>query len=200
MINRILGVSALVLGGTAILVPAKPMTEREGTPPVSSHHDIIVAESLAARIIERGTQGLTLVDLRPQSAFESYHIPGAIRLRDADLDQPTLPEETTIVLYDETEASAPRIWLLLKAQGYAQVFVLSGGLDAWTHEVLHPALPPGMNRAAEDTFADRMERSRFFGGSPVPAPTRRAKPAHSAPDSIQPKKESFDIGPGGCFY
>jgi hypothetical protein len=96
--------------------------------------------------------------------------------------------------------SAPRVWLLLKAQGYPRVYVLAGGLAAWDDEVMHPPLPPGMSRDAEEEFADRLDRSRFFGGSPVPAPSTRITTPRPRPDSARGTKESFDIGPGGCFY
>jgi rhodanese-related sulfurtransferase len=201
MINRILGLAALILGGAAVLVPPGSVTDLGGIAgPIPTHRDAIEADSLAVRIMESGTAGLTLVDLRSRSAFESYHIPGAVRLGADDLAQASLPEATIVVLYDEAELSAPRVWLLLKAQGYARVYVLAGGLAAWENEVLHPPLPPGMSRDAEKEFADRLERSRFFGGSPVPAPASRLNTPRLRPDSTGKKTESFDIGPGGCFY
>jgi rhodanese-related sulfurtransferase len=201
MINRMLGVAALILGGAAVLVPSEPLSDPAGgSGPATRHRDAIQAESLAARIMERGTSGLTLVDLRSQSAFESYHIPGAVRLRAANLGPARLPAETIVVLYDEAEEASPRVWLLLRAQGYPKVYVLAGGLAAWNDEVLHPPLPPGMGGEDEDEFVGRMERSRFFGGHPVPSPARRTPVPRPRPDSTDRKKESFDIGPGGCFY
>jgi len=201
MINRMLGLAALILGGAAVLVPSGSVTEPGGhAGPIPPRHDAIEADSLAARIIRNGTAGLTLVDLRSQPAFESYHIPGAVRLGAADLAQAGLPEATIVVLYDEAELSAPRVWLLLKAQGYPRVYVLAGGLAAWEIEVLHPQLPPGMSRDAEEEFAARLERSRFFGGSPVPATARRDTMPRLRPDSNRDRKAAFDIGPGGCFY
>ncbi|MEP7325024.1 MAG: rhodanese-like domain-containing protein [Gemmatimonadota bacterium] len=199
MINRLLGFTALLLGGSALLVPDRPAVDSAGTPS-PAHHDLVAAESLAARIMANGTAGLTLVDLRAPTAFDSYHIPGAVRLEAGELGQARLPEANTIVLYDDAESSAAGVWLLLKAQGYASVYVLSGGMAAWKDEVLHPALPPGMARETEARFGRQMELSRFFGGSPVPAPARRITPPSPRPDSAGKKKESFDIGPGGCFY
>lgn len=200
MINRMLGLTALLLGGAAVLVPSSPATNQSAAGVVPAHLDAIEADSLAARIMESGTTGLTLVDLRSQSAFGSYHIPGAVRLSATDLGQATLPETTIVVLYDENGESAARTWLLLKAQGYPRVFILAGGLTAWDAQVLHPPLPPGMSHEGNHEFADQLERSRFFGGSPVPAPSKRIAPHRPRSDSAGRKKESFDIGPGGCFY
>jgi rhodanese-related sulfurtransferase len=200
MITRMLGLTALVLGGAAVLAPAGRVTDPATAESIPAHHDAIEAESLAARIMENGTAGLTLVDLRSQSAFESYHIPGAMWLGAADPGQARLPVATIVVLYDEAEESAARAWLLLKAQGYVRVYVLAGGLVAWEEQVLHPSLPPGTSHEAEERFAARLERSRFFGGSPVPAPSRPISVPRPRPDSTGGKKESFDIGPGGCFY
>ena len=182
------------------MVPSSAVRDQSMAGVVPAQLDAIDADSLAARIIENGIAGLTLVDLRSPPAFESYHIPGAMRLGAADLGQATLPETTTVVLYDETGEIAPRVWLLLKAQGYPRVYVLAGGLAAWDAQVLHPPLPPGMSHEANDEFADRLERSRFFGGSPAPAPSKRIVRPRPRSDSARGKKESFDIGPGGCFY
>lgn len=195
---RILGAAALVLGTAAALV-RPPAAGTHGARLDPANYDAIIPESLAATIMQSGTGGLTLIDLRSAADFEGYHIPGARRMGDADLDQVSLPSGTTIIVYDSAAISAPRAWLLLKSQGYQKVFVLSGGMAAWQESILHPALPPGLNRHDEAAFARQIERSRFFGGSPVPAPSTGPKPRPPVRESAPPK-ETFDIGPGGCFY
>ena len=53
MINRMLGLAALILGGAAVLVPLKPGPDSAGgSGPVSPRHEAIEAESLAARRME----------------------------------------------------------------------------------------------------------------------------------------------------
>jgi rhodanese-related sulfurtransferase len=198
MNHRTLGAAALVLGTAAAFVRS-PSTAPHGSRLDPANYDAIIPESLAATIMQNGTGGLTLIDLRSAAEFDGYHIPGARRMGDADLDQVSLPAASTIIVYDSATTTASRAWLLLKSQGYRRVYVLSGGIAAWRESILHPPLPPDLSRSGEAEFARQIERSRFFGGSPVPAPSVLPKPRPPVRDST-PAKETFDIGPGGCFY
>lgn len=88
--------------------------------------------------------------------YAAGHIPGAVffdinAIADPDTDLPHmlpspaafaqaagalgLGREHTIVVYDAHGIySAPRVWWTLRVMGYAQVFVLDGGLKAWLAE------------------------------------------------------------------
>jgi len=158
----------------------------------------------------------------PKAAFLEAHIPGA---QFFDIDEiadktsamahmaPT-PEqfafevgelgiggEDTVVVYDQEGLfSAPRVWWTFRLFGHGKVFVLDGGLPAWTREsrplehgapappaagdfsvlTAHPELVRDLRQvwdALEDgseQIVDVRPAERFRGDSPEPRPGLRA--------------------------
>lgn len=88
--------------------------------------------------LERGADGIAVVDARGTDAYEACHIPGAVSLPHRTIDERTaagLPEEATIVTYcwgpgcnAATKAAAK-----LTALGF-RVKELIGGLEYWRRE------------------------------------------------------------------
>jgi hypothetical protein len=54
--------------------------------------------------------------------------------------------------------------MLLRAQGYAAVYMVLGGLEAWKDEVLFPSLPAGAGPQALAQFERTAQVAKFFGG------------------------------------
>jgi thiosulfate/3-mercaptopyruvate sulfurtransferase len=146
--------------------------------------------------------------------YEAAHVPGAVffdidEIADQHSDLPHMlptPEafaqaagalglrrEATIVVYDGRKMfSAPRVWWTLRAMGFPKVFVLDGGLSAWTAEgrplergatrpratVVTPAFDAALVRdlaAVRDHLAagtaqlvDARSAARFRGEAPEP--------------------------------
>ncbi len=96
-----------------------------------------------------------IVDLRSAEAFAAGHIPGAIRIAEGPLRDPSysldhLPRpgvfaemmskagvgnETRVVLYDDQGGrSAARLWFVLNAYGHQKVSLVNGGWLKWTTE------------------------------------------------------------------
>ncbi len=131
---------------------------------VQDEVDHVVAEELADWIVQ-GQMDFRLLDLRDETAYAEYHVPGAERVPIAELvDYPLLRNEK-IVLYSGGGIHSAQAWFLLRAHGYRGVYILLGGLDAWKDEVLFPA-PPLPGAATSPAFARAAEVSRFFGGTP----------------------------------
>jgi rhodanese-related sulfurtransferase len=206
-----LGLIALVAGILAIALPGDSGHQAGDArldQLITSGRESMAAESLATRIMAGGSREMTVIDLRNESAFDVYHIPGAVRMRDAELDRSSLPANRAIVLYDSGGTRAARVWLLLKAQGYQQVYILEGGLAAWNVNVMHPSIPLGNGREGGEAAAARIEMSRFFGGTPVvnadrPA-NRRSRITSKAPMTLPLPSDSTvrpsAIGVRGCLY
>ncbi|MDN5849833.1 MAG: rhodanese-like domain-containing protein [Nitrococcus sp.] len=75
------------------------------------------------------------VDLRAENAYLSAHLPGAVSLPLAQLEQKLekLKQygERPVILYDETGYQSRRAGSKLKKLGIANVYQLKGGFGAW---------------------------------------------------------------------
>ncbi|WP_459616022.1 rhodanese-like domain-containing protein [Bordetella sp. 2513F-2] len=73
------------------------------------------------------------VDVRPPEQFQAGHIAQARSLPAAELEQKagSLPKNKPLIVVCEHGRNAPRIAARLRAQGYAEVAVMEGGMRAW---------------------------------------------------------------------
>ena len=133
-----------------------------------------------ARWIRKGEPDLRLVDVRDDSLFAAYHIPGAERVTLDDLSRRAWPPEATVIVYADDDATATRAATVLRSGGVARVQVLRGGLLSWVDAIVEPRLAPLAATATPAEQAARrehLELSRYFGGTPVVAATARPLPA-----------------------
>lgn len=92
-----------------------------------------------------------VLDVRSQAAYESGHIPGALRVDGAAWEEKSftpdglrdrgfwatavggrgLRRDTRVVLYGANVAATARVWWLLKYCGLRHVALLDGGWEAW---------------------------------------------------------------------
>ncbi|MCO6441999.1 MAG: rhodanese-like domain-containing protein [Nitrococcus mobilis] len=75
------------------------------------------------------------VDLRSENAYLTAHLPGAVNLPLAHLEQQTEKLKQyagrPVILYDESGYQARKAGSKLKKLGMENVYQLRGGLDAW---------------------------------------------------------------------
>ena len=122
-----------------------------------------------------------IVDVRRQAAFESLpqRLPDAVPLLlDAEpLRIPDVPRDRPLVAYClcSGEASSSRVAQWLLQEGYRDVGVLVGGLQAWL-DAGHSAVPsdPAARRAQRDLEALRGSPRRDRVGPAAHAPTPRS--------------------------
>ncbi len=155
---------ALALGAAAAdLVPSANVAEVAAQ--IDKEEDHLSALELGERIMH-GDSRLRVIDLRPNSEFEVFHVPGAQRSSMRDLSTAALPKNSTVVLYSEGGTHAAQAWVLLRIRGYRDVFVLREGMYEWASRVMEPRL------ATDATASERMEFERaaklslYFGGTP----------------------------------
>lgn len=74
------------------------------------------------------------VDVRPTEQFRAGHIAQARSLPAAEIEQKInlLPKNKPFLLVCETGRDANRIAARLRTQGFAEAFVLEGGMRAWS--------------------------------------------------------------------
>jgi rhodanese-related sulfurtransferase len=203
--NQTLALVAFVLG--ALAIPGNPyhgnvvqLNTKELATIVDTEVDHVTAEQLADWIIQGDTE-YRLIDLREEAAFAEYHIPTAEHVPTSELvDYPLLRNEI-IVLYSDGGIHSAQAWMLLRAQRYQGVYMLLGGLDAWTEEVLFPALPSDATPRQAADLERVAHVSKFFGGTPrtgveaetattaIPMPTVDASAAPVVPKRKRKKKK-----------
>lgn len=173
------GLAALLAVGAALVGSPEP-ARGSGAVDVAAlareidrEADHVTAVELAAWIRDR-KPGLRVLDVRPDSEYVAYHIPGAERLALADVATLPARADQTLVLYSEGGAHAAQAWVLLRAAGHARVYFLRGGLLDWMEQVMSPV----------NADARVAELSRYFGGVPragaVPDPGATLDPASGA--------------------
>ena len=129
---------------------------------------VVGARELAAWI-RGGEASVRVLDLRGDSAYASRHVPSAEPADFARLDTLAKHRGETLVLYSDDDVRDTQAWANLAARGHERAYVLSGGLQAWTDEVMEATL--------HGDSADYVSAlSRYFGGAPRPARDRVPTP------------------------
>jgi rhodanese-related sulfurtransferase len=168
--HRWLAVLAAALG-TLALAAGEPYPAGRGpaTPP-----DVGVVTALdVARGIRTGQPGLRLVDLRDDSLFNAYHIPGAERIALDELSRHAWARDENVVVYAEDNERTTRAATTLRSRGVAHINVLRGGLLSWVDAIVEPRLAPlaaSATPAEQEARREQLELSRYFGGTPVVSP------------------------------
>jgi rhodanese-related sulfurtransferase len=157
--------AALFDARTTAAASTTPTSSALAATTASSGRNSISAIALGERIA-RGDTTLHVIDLRALADYEQFHIPGAIRTTLAELATAPLPTEITLVLYDDTGASAVQGQALLQRRGFPSVLVLHGGLYEWIARVYEPRLPSDATVEEHQAFERAARLSRFFGGRP----------------------------------
>ncbi len=164
--KRLHGALAIV---AALLAAAAGAVDRG---PIGQHRrnsiqtpEFISAPELAGRVI-RGDRNLRVFDLRSQSAFEQFHVPGARPLSpDALVDEPLTPS-ISIVLYGDGRATLADALRVLRVRNHTDVRILREGTFEWIGRVHEPRLAVDATPEERAEFERAAEMSRFFGGVP----------------------------------
>ena len=168
--NQTLALIAFILG--ALAIAGNPyqgsvvqLNTKELATIVETEVDHVTADQLADWIIQGDTE-YRLIDLREEAAFAEYHIPTSENVPTSELlDYPLLRNEK-IVLYSDGGIHSAQAWMLLRAQRFQGVYMLLGGLDSWTEEILFPALLADATPQQTAEFERVAHVSKFFGGTP----------------------------------
>jgi len=146
----------------------------------------VSATQLADWLIE-GRNDYLLIDVRENTEFAQYHIPGAVNVPMATLSLDLARRNERIVFYSNSDLHAAQAWLLLRSLGFQSVSVLVGGLDQWKSCVLFPPVPPADAPPKDQIeFAKRAAIAKFFGGTvqgvqSIISPSAPALPKLTAP-------------------
>lgn len=192
-LNKKLAITAIVLGVFAVILgnPYKgnlvSMDTKELGLIVQKEADHVSAETLADNIIQ-GKMDFRLIDLRTEKEYNDYHIPKAENITITGFEKADLPKNEKIILYSEGGIHSAQAWMLLKAKGYAGVYMLFGGLEEWKDKILFPKMPENGTQEQAAKFEKAKEISKYFGGTPVTGGTGETKT--ESPKMEMPKLEN----------
>ncbi len=156
-----------VIGGVLAVVAGSPARPTRGSVDVTElariveHEEDHVTAVELARWIRDDKPRLRVLDIRADSEFDDFHIPGAMRVPLADIARMPLDSVATYVLYSEGGTHAAQGWFLLRARGVKNVFFLRGGLYEWLEQVMNPHVPSTTPQAQRDSIR---ALTLWFGG------------------------------------
>jgi rhodanese-related sulfurtransferase len=175
--HRWLAVLAGALG-TLALAAGDPYPAGRG--PAGARDTTFVSALDVARWIRNGRRDPRLVDVRDDSLFDAYHIPGAEGIALDKLSRQAWSRDETVVVYAEDDRKAGRAATTLRTHGVARTHVLRGGLRAWVDAIVEPrftSLPMTATPAEQAARREQLELSRYFGGTPIVLPSTAPVPA-----------------------
>ena len=203
-IERMLAVVA-VLGGALAVVAGSPTRATRGSVDVTElariveHEEDHVTAVELAKWIRDDKPRLRILDIRADSEFGEFHIPGATRVPLAEIARMPLDSAATYVLYSEGGTHAAQGWFLLRARGVKTVFFLRGGLYEWLEQVM--SSPRGVDDAAgpprfdsrADALVRRQDAGRRLGErDAVPSVLDGSSRRHVEPTRARPSGRSGD--------
>jgi rhodanese-related sulfurtransferase len=172
-----------VIGGVLAVVAGSPARPTRGSVDVTElariveHEEDHVTAVELARWIRDDKPRLRVLDIRADSEFADFHIPGATRVPLAEIARMPLDSAATYVLYSEGGTHAAQGWFLLRARGVKNVFFLRGGLYEWLEQVMNPHVASTTPQAQRDSIR---ALTLWFGGKMTVVDSASTVP--SAPD------------------
>lgn len=196
----------LILGFIIAAVPKNTTTPFKLTPnqilnELKNGNQYLEPDMIAQMIVEKNPT-LQLIDVRPQSEFEKFSLPGAINI---PIDNILSPEYADIlhqdvmtnVFYANGTTHANEAWMLVRQLGYLNNYVLRGGLNYWAETILNPQHPA--NTSPDDELARydfRMGASQALGGGALTTSAPADSPSATLPKP-KPGGKKKKVA-GGC--
>jgi rhodanese-related sulfurtransferase len=176
---------------------------------IQSSNRYLSTDEVAKRIID-GDPTYFLVDVRSQEEFNLYTLPGAVNIPLANVLDKQWNEKLNqvglnIIFFSNDEIDAEQAWALCKLQGYANLYVLDGGLTRWVETIMLPPKPDELATSVEmDLYTFRTGASIYFGSGTITIPviveveTTKEEANPAAKKSIQVDKKVKAEAEGGC--
>ncbi len=127
-------------------------------------------DEVAALLVNKDPS-IQLIDVRPQSEYDKFHLPGAINIPLPDL----LNEEYADIInqdvkqnifYSNGSVDANDAWMITRQLGYLNNYVLMGGLNYWAETIMNPVHPASTSPDEEIAkYQFRMGASQALGGA-----------------------------------
>lgn len=176
--RQILSVLLIMLGTIAAVLPTpstkyRKFSAEELNTEVNKDMYYVSTDELASMLIA-GDPSIQLIDIRQEEAADSMltraiNIP-ADSLLNETYEWMLYQRVKKTVLYSDDTSAMRQAWKKLKYQGYPNIYLLAGGLNAWKKDILNPEYPGlSASQNALDLYNQRMAARLYFtGAKPIP--------------------------------
>jgi len=202
----ILAIILIVASFGLLILPEKDGT-RETSPSkmliqLNDRARFLSTDQVTERIIEADPT-LQLIDLRPESEFRIFALPGAINI---PLDSLLSPQNLNIlaqrakdkVLYSNGSIESDLAWQICTIFGHPRVFIMEGGLNQWYLTVIKGMEPSATASSKElNLHSFRLAARQFFVGGDA-EPDAPEKPVQPKQKIKVVKQEPTPSAGGGC--
>ncbi|MFH0756606.1 MAG: rhodanese-like domain-containing protein [Bacteroidota bacterium] len=153
-----------------------------------------------AHMVVSEDPSLVLIDVRAETEYEKFHLPGAINIPLSSLLEDQWADYLNQnlrynVFYSNGTVKANEAWMLTRQLGYRNNYVLQGGLNYWVETIMNPTAPQSTSPDEEIAKYDfRKGAGQALGGGAVMESS--AQPAPELP-KIAPKPVKKKAQ-GGC--
>ncbi len=195
----------IALGVGILFMPTKDTTKQ--TKPelllaaIDDPSRFLTTDDITNRLVKKDP-ALMLIDVRPESQFKAFSIPGAINIPSDSLLTASAQEllnqkEMDKVFYSNADVTSDQAWIICKRMGLQRIYVLQGGVNRWFNTIVKAEKPAetATNKALE-LYQFRMAACQHFYGSPEMAVTPKAATDKKKVSVV--KKTSGPASGGGC--
>ncbi len=194
----------IALGVGILFMPAKD-TAKQTQPElllaaIDDPSRFLTTDDITDRLVKKDP-ALMLIDVRPESQFKAFSVPGAINipldsLLSASVQETLNQKEMDKVFYSNADVTSDQAWIICKRIGKQRIYVMQGGVNKWFSTIVKAEKPAATAPTeAIDLYQFRIAACQHFFGSPemVAAP----KAAEKQKVTVV-KKASGAASGGGC--
>jgi rhodanese-related sulfurtransferase len=126
-----------------------------------------------AHMVVTKDPSLVLIDIRAETEYEKFHLPGAINiplfsLLDENWKDYVDQDLRYNVFYSNGTVNANQAWMLTRQLGYENNYVLQGGLNYWVESIMNPIKPGSTSPNEEIAKYDfRKGAGQALGGGAI---------------------------------
>ena len=195
----------IALGVGILFMPAKD-TAKQTQPElllaaIDDPSRFLTTDDITDRLVKKDP-ALMLIDVRPESQFKAFSIPGAINIPTDSLLSATAQEMLNQkamdkVFYSNADVTSDQAWIILKRTGIQRIYVMQGGVNKWFNTIVKAEKPAeSAPSEALELYQFRMAACQYFFGSPELASAPKVT-ADKKKVSVVKKKSEAASG-GGC--
>jgi len=175
------------------------MSAEEMIEEFNGRYQFISPDEIADMMISEDPN-LQLIDLRSESEYREFHLPGAVNIPFTDLLDDEyrylVDQDLKInVFYSNGSVTSNEAWMVTRQLGYRNNYVLEGGLNYWAETIMNP------DRPEQTSPNEEIARYNFRKGAGAALGGGSIEPATEMPEPVLPaikKRPQKKRAQGGC--
>lgn len=196
---------AVTLGIGILFMPAKDSVKQ--TQPelllaaIDDPSRFLTTDDITDRLVKKDP-AMLLIDVRPESEFKTFSIPGAVNIPadsilSASAQEMLGQKAMDKVFYSNSDVTSDQAWIICKRMGMPRIYVMQGGVNKWFSTIVKAEKPAETaSTNAIDQYQFRIAACQYFFGSPEMAVTPKNETAKKKISVV--KKAPKAASGGGC--